>query len=120
MRPLPISALACLFLAAPLHAQAIGPRPARAVWLAAPAAPRSVPVDTLDQHARSAGCDNACRTGIGTGIGILVGGLAGFYVSAIRDSRSALPVLAGVVIGGLAGAAIASGPADPPTDPAKR
>ena len=123
MRPCQITALAFLVLAAPLHAQAIGPRPARAVWVAGHGTPRSLPADTLDRHARSASCDATCRTGLGTGIGILVGGLAGLYVSAIRDSHSALPLFAGVVIGGLAGSAIAGGPdgptTEPRTDPAK-
>ena len=89
-----------------LHAQAPGPHPA-AVWQLPPATWRAPGGAPADRPARSSGCGEACS--LGATIGIITGGIAGFYVGALRESHTGWPILIGAIAGGLTGAMVGSG-----------
>ena len=91
-----------------VRAQVPLPHPTPFVWQVPPRAPHTASTRTpVDQQVRARGCGEACS--LGATIGIITGGIAGFYVGALRESHTGWPILIGAIAGGFTGAMIGSG-----------
>ena len=99
--------LASIAAAAPARAQVPPPHPAPFVWQLPSQVLHPATGRPVDQRVRSSSCEEACS--LAATIGVITGGIAGFYVGALRESHTGWPILIGAVAGGLTGAAIGRG-----------